>query len=59
MIDVGKYFLAVYSAANCDAVVGRTIITKAAVWFYKFETGAWSCMDIPIIANAQSKQFAW
>lgn len=27
MIDVGRYHLAVYSGANCNAVVGQTEIT--------------------------------
>jgi hypothetical protein len=59
MIDVGKHFLAVYSAANCDAVVNQSIITKASAWFYHFSSGAWTCMDIPVIKYAQWQQFAW
>jgi hypothetical protein len=59
MIDVGKYYLAVYSAANCDAIVNQSIITKASVWFYNFVSGAWTCMDIPVIQFVQWQQFAW
>ena len=38
MIDIGKYYLAVYSAADCNAVVNISKITSASVWFYHFET---------------------
>ena len=52
MIDVGKHFLAVYSAANCNAVINQSFITKASAWFYNFASGAWSCMDIPVVPFA-------
>ncbi len=59
MIDVGKRYLAVYSAANCNAVVNQSIITKGSVWFYNFASGAWTCMEVPTVPLAQWQQFAW
>jgi hypothetical protein len=46
MIDVGKYQLAVYSAANCNSTAGVTNITSSSAWFYTFNTSTWSCMGL-------------
>lgn len=46
MIDVGKYHIAVYSAANCVSTPGTSKITNSSAWFYTFSTKLWNCMDL-------------
>ena len=46
MIDVGLYQLAVYSGAQCNAVVDVSLITGSSAWFYTFGTKKWTCMDL-------------
>lgn len=46
MIDVGRYQIAVYSACNCNSVLGQTLITNPSAWFYTISNKTWSCIDL-------------
>ncbi|CDW85710.1 UNKNOWN [Stylonychia lemnae] len=57
LIDVGKYFIAVYSSAQCGAQLGYAI-TSSSAYFYRFSTKEWLCMNLNNPYDTK-EVFAW
>ncbi|CDW81578.1 UNKNOWN [Stylonychia lemnae] len=56
-IDVGKYFIVVYSAVQCGAQIGQ-VINSSSAYFYRFSTKEWLCMNLNNPAGL-TQVFAW